>query len=71
MRNAVKGYGSKKFFTIEDMADGEISDEDENEDGDASDDGDEDDEDDQFDEEELLIKHQLISSFMNYYRSKE
>ena len=71
MRNAVKGYGRKNFFTIEDMADGEISDEEDDEDEDASDDGEEDDECDQFDEEELLIKHQLISSFMNYYRSKE
>ena len=60
------------MLTINDMADGEISDEDdEDEEHDDYEELVDSDEEEVVDEDDLLARHRLIVNFINYYKSKD
>ena len=71
LKNAIKGHARKNMVTIEDLADGTILDEAEEEAEDEADDEELVEEEEECEEDELLLKHQLIVNFTNYYKDQE
>ena len=66
IKNAAKGFARKRMITLDDVADGDLSesDDDDHEDDDSC----VEEEDEEADEEELIFRHQLIANFINYYQ---
>ena len=69
IKNAAKGFAQKQAITIQDIYDGDINDVEDEDDDDVNDEEEEEDT-DEGDEDELLVMHQLIGNFINFFRSK-